>query len=123
MRYLSLAIMVKYLTHVGFIVKDVGLLDAALLRPRTRLFGEDAYPSIELKAAAMMHSIVKNHPLMDGNKRSSWFAMNAFLLINDFEVEASEDEAFDFILKIATDEVDLSQMEAWIKAHIMPARE
>ncbi len=123
MRYLSLAVMVKYLTHVGFMIKDAGLLDAALLRPRTRLFGEDAYPTLELKAAAMMHSIVKNHPLMDGNKRSSWFALNAFLLINEYEVDASEDEAFEFILKIATDEVDLPQMAQWIKSHLIPASE
>ena len=121
MKYLSLAIMVKYLTHVGFMVRDLGLLDAALARPRTRLFGNDAYPTLELKAASLMHSLIKNHALMDGNKRSSWFALNAFLLLNGFELEVAESEAFRFILSIATDEVDLDGMAIWISKHLTNA--
>lgn len=121
MRYLSLGVMVKYLTHVGFMVRDLGLLDAALARPKTRLFGSDAYPTLELKAASLMHSLVKNHALMDGNKRSSWFALNAFLLLNGFELDVSESEAFDFILSVATDEVDLEGMAIWIRQHLIAA--
>ncbi|MEN9962194.1 MAG: hypothetical protein RIS66_607 [Actinomycetota bacterium] len=113
--------MVKYLTHVGFMVRDLGLLDAALARPRTRLFGNDAYPTLELKAASLMHSLIKNHALMDGNKRSSWFALNAFLLLNGFELEVAESEAFRFILSIATDEVDLDGMAIWISKHLTNA--
>jgi death on curing protein len=114
--------MVKYLTHVGFMVRDLGLLDAALARPRTRLFGSDAYPTLELKAASLMHSLVKNHALMDGNKRSAWFALNAFLLLNGFELEVSDSEAFQFILSIATDEVDLENMAIWIASKMTVAR-
>ncbi len=121
MRYLSLGVMVKYLTHVGFMVRDLGLLDAALARPRTRLFGTDAYPTLELKAASLMHSLVKNHSLMDGNKRSSWFALNAFLLLNGYELEVSETEAFKFILSVATDDVDLDGMASWISDHLTVA--
>jgi death-on-curing protein len=121
MRYLSLGVMVKYLTHVGFMVRDLGLLDAALSRPRTRLFGNDAYPTLELKAASLMHSLVKNHALMDGNKRSSWFALNAFLLLNGFELEVAESEAFEFILSVATDRVDLDGMAHWIAEHLTVA--
>ena len=121
MRYLSLGVMVKYLTHVGFMVRDLGLLDAALARPKTRLFGSDAYPTLELKAASLMHSLVKNHALMDGNKRSSWFALNAFLLLNGFELDVNESEAFDFILSVATDEVDLEGMANWIRQHLIAA--
>jgi death-on-curing protein len=121
MRYLSLGVMVKYLTHVGFMVRDLGLLDAALSRPRTRLFGNDAYPTLELKAASLMHSLVKNHALMDGNKRSSWFALNAFLLLNGFELEVTEPEAFEFILSVATDRVDLDGMAYWIAEHLTAA--
>jgi death-on-curing protein len=121
MRYLSLGVMVKYLTHVGFMVRDLGLLDAALSRPRTRLFGNDAYPTLELKAASLMHSLVKNHALMDGNKRSSWFALNAFLLLNGFELEVTESEAFEFILSVATDRVDLDGMAHWIAEHLTVA--
>ena len=121
MRYLSLGVMVKYLTHVGFMVRDLGLLDAALARPRTRLFRTDAYPTLELKAASLMHSRVKNHSLMDGNKRSSWFALNAFLLLNGYELEVSEAEAFKFILSVATDDVDLDGMASWISDHLTVA--
>jgi death-on-curing protein len=121
MRYLSLGVMVKYLTHVGFMVRDLGLLDAALARPKTRLFGSDAYPTLELKAASLMHSLVKNHALMDGNKRSSWFALNAFLLLNGFELDVNESEAFDFILSVATDAVDLEGMAIWIGQHLIAA--
>jgi death-on-curing protein len=121
MRYLSLGVMVKYLTHVGFMVRDLGLLDAALSRPKTRLFGNDAYPTLELKAASLMHSLVKNHALMDGNKRSSWFALNAFLLLNGFELDVTESEAFEFILSVATDGVDLDGMASWISVHLTVA--
>lgn len=121
MRYLSLGVMVKYLTHVGFMVRDLGLLDAALSRPKTRLFGNDAYPTLELKAASLMHSLVKNHALMDGNKRSSWFAVNAFLLLNGFELDVTESEAFEFILSVATDGVDLDGMASWISSHLTAA--
>lgn len=121
MRYLSLGVMVKYLTHVGFMVRDLGLLDAALSRPKTRLFGNDAYPTLELKAASLMHSLVKNHALMDGNKRSSWFALNAFLLLNGFELDVTESEAFEFILSVATDGVDLDGMASWISSHLTAA--
>jgi death-on-curing protein len=121
MRYLSLGVMVKYLTHVGFMVRDLGLLDAALSRPRTRLFGNDAYPTLEMKAASLMHSLVKNHALMDGNKRSSWFALNAFLLLNGFELDVTESEAFEFILSVATDRVDLEGMARWIAEHLTVA--
>jgi death-on-curing protein len=121
MRYLSLGVMVKYLTHVGFMVRDLGLLDAALSRPKTRLLGNDAYPTLELKAASLMHSLVKNQALMDGNKRSSWFALNSFLLLNGFELDVTESEAFEFILSVATDGVDLDGMASWISSHLTAA--
>ena len=121
MRYLSLGVLVKYLTQVGFVVRDVGLLDAALARPRARLFGSDAYPTLELKAASLMHSLVKNHALADGNKRSSWFALNAFLLLNGFELVVSESAAFEFILGVANDDLDLQEMASWISSHLTPA--
>ena len=121
MRYLSLGVLVKYLTQVGFVVRDVGLLDAALARPRARLFGSDAYPTLELKAASLMHSLVKNHALVDGNKRSSWFALNAFLLLNGFELVVSESVAFEFILGVANDDLDLEEMASWISSHLTAA--
>ena len=115
--YLNLEILIEALEETGFYIKDVGLLDSALARPKTTVFGEDAYPTLELKAAAMVHSIIKNHPMVDGNKRSSWFALQAFLAINGFRCLATTDESFDFVLGVATDQLDLEQIASWIAQH------
>ena len=117
-RYLTLESFVRETARIGFVVKDLGLLDSALARPRTSLFGEDAYPSLELKAAAMVESIILNHPMIDGNKRSSWFALNAFVLLNGFVINATQDEAFDFVLDVATKKLDLNQFASWIAKHL-----
>lgn len=118
-RYLDLEVIVANLKAEGFIIKDLGLLSSALERPRASAFGEDAYPTFELKAAALVHSIVKNHPMMDGNKRSSWFILNSFCLLNDAIVDCTIDEAFDFILGVATDRLDLEAMAAWLASHLV----
>ena len=68
-------------------VRDVGLLDSAAARPRASAFGEDAYGTIDLKAAALVHSLARNHALVDGNKRLAWLAVVVFLDLNDREVE------------------------------------
>ena len=118
-RYLDLEVIVTQLTAEGLIVKDLGLLSSALARPQASAFGADAYPTFELKAAALVHSIVKNHPMMDGNKRSYWFVLMSFCLLNDSMVVATADEAFDFILGVATDKLDLEAMAAWVSQHLV----
>lgn len=115
--YLNLEILIGELEPTGFYVKDAGLLDSALARPKTSLFGEDAYPSLELKAAAMMHSIIKNHPMVDGNKRTSWIALNSFLALNGYSLIATTQEGLKFVLDVATDKVNLQEMEVWIAEH------
>jgi death-on-curing protein len=96
------------------------LLEGALSRPRASVFGEDAYQTLELKAAALMHSVVKNHALVDGNKRSSWFLLNNFVELNGFLIVSAQREAFDFILAVATDELNLEQMAEWISDRLTP---
>lgn len=115
--YLPLEILATHLINEGFHIKDIGLLDSAMARPRTTVFGEDAYATLELKGAALMQSIVKNHPMVDGNKRSSWFALNAFFELNGKTINATDQEAFEFVLGVATDKYELDQMAAWIKQH------
>lgn len=88
-------------------VRDLGLLGSALERPRTSLFGEDAYPQLEMKAAAMLESIVRNHPLVDGNKRLGWACLIVFLDLNGHWLEVDDDEAFDLVMGIAAGEVPL----------------
>ena len=83
-------------------VGDYGLLESALARPRASVFGEDAYPDLHLKAAALLHSLARNHALVDGNKRLAWTACLTFLAINGQWISAPEDERFDFVIQVAT---------------------
>lgn len=88
-------------------VRDLGLLDAAVVRPQSSAFGEDAYPTVELKAAALLHSIVANHALLDGNKRLGWLAATVFQDINGEQVEIGDDDAFQLVLDIAEGSLDV----------------
>ena len=118
--YLDLEDALQLISRAGFYVKDLGLLDSALARPRTTLFGEDAYRTIELKGAAMMHSLIKNHPMVDGNKRTSWFMLTSFLFINGYHLEMSTDHALRLTLGLATDELSLDEAAAMIRDHLIP---
>jgi death-on-curing protein len=84
------------------VIGDYGLLESALARPRASVFGQDAYPDLHLKAAALLHSLERNHALVDGNKRLAWTACRTFLAINAQWISAPEDERFDFVIKVAT---------------------
>ncbi len=116
--FVDLEIFVTQLKRVGFHIRDLGLLESALVRPQTSLFGEDAYPTLELKAAVMVESIILNHPMVDGNKRSSWLALNLFVEMNDFEIIATQDEVFDYVLDVANKRIDSEQSAEWIKNHL-----
>jgi death on curing protein len=83
-------------------VGDYGLLESALARPRASVFGKDAYPDLHLKAAALLHSLGRNHALIDGNKRLAWTACRTFLAINDQWITAPEDDRFNCVIEVAT---------------------
>jgi death-on-curing protein len=83
-------------------VGDYGLLESALARPRASVFGKDAYPDLHLKAAALLHSLARNHALIDGNKRLAWTACRTFFAINDHWITAPEDDRFNFVIEVAT---------------------
>lgn len=82
-------------------VRDLGLLASALARPATTLFGADTYPSLPLKAAALLHSLVNNHALVDGNKRAGFACVAVFLGINGHPLQLTQEEAFDLVLGVA----------------------
>jgi death-on-curing protein len=86
-------------------VGDYGLLESALARPKATVFGEDAYPTIHEKAAALLESLVKNHALVDGNKRLGWVATSLFYGLNGYDPSATEDEQYDFVMSVATGEL------------------
>jgi death-on-curing protein len=87
------------------VIGDAGLLQSALARPQASAFGEDAYPTLAEKAAALVHSIACNHALVDGNKRLALGALIAFLGMNGRRLTLTNDEAYDLIIAIATGEL------------------
>lgn len=89
------------------LVRDYGLLESAAARPQTRVFDTEAYSDLWTKAAALGHSLISNHPLVDGNKRLGWVAMRVFLELNDVPpLRADVDDAERFVLEIAAGELD-----------------
>ncbi len=91
-------------------VRDVGLLEAACARPRASVLGEEAYPTLGLKAAALLHSLVGNHALVDGNKRLAWLAAVVFLDLNGLTVDLDDDVAFELVMAAAEGHVDVEQI-------------
>lgn len=91
-------------------VRDIGLLDAATARPQSSAFGADAYPSIERKAAALLHSLVRHHALADGNKRLGWLASVVFLDINGHPVDLDDNDAFDLVMGVGKGRLDVEQI-------------
>jgi len=89
-----------------YAIRDVGLLEAAVARPAASVGGNDAYPTLVEKAAALVHSAVRNHALVDGNKRLGLMLIVVFLGVNGVRLHASNDQAYDFIVAIAKGELD-----------------
>lgn len=87
-------------------VRDLGLLDAAVHRPRASVLGQDAYPGLFTKAAALLHSLTRNHPLVDGNKRLAWLATYVFCAKNGVELDPSDDDAYRVVVSVAAGELD-----------------
>lgn len=87
-------------------IRDVGLLESALARPRASAFGEAAYPTIHEKAAALLHSLARNHALVDGNKRLALAATIAFYGMNGMRLTLTNDAAYELVIEIASGELD-----------------
>jgi death on curing protein len=89
-----------------YAVRDYGLLDAALARPQATAFGKDAYPDLDAKAAALLHSIARNHALIDGNKRLALAAVIAFYGLNGRRLTLTNDDAYDLVIAVASGQLD-----------------
>jgi death-on-curing protein len=120
-RFVDLPDALTQIRYLGFHVRDMGLLQGCLARPQTTVYGEDAYSSVELKAAALLHSIVTTHPMVDGNKRTGWTLLLTFLQYNELEIIAPADDALAFIVGIAEGENTLEAIAAWVREHLVPA--
>lgn len=98
-------------------VRDVGLLDAAAARPRSTVFGAEAYPTLERKAAALLHSLARNHALVNGNKRLAWLATVVFADLNGHTVTLTDDAAFDLVLSVAAGELEVDDIATRLGEH------
>jgi death on curing protein len=98
-------------------IRDLGLLGSAAARPQGTAFGEDAYPDLGTKAAALLHPIVKNHALVDGNKRLGWLATAVFLEINGTRVtHVSNDAVYDFVIDVTTGRGEVAEIGAELRS-------
>jgi death-on-curing protein len=129
MRYLSLAEVVELhriiieQTGGSSRLHDMGALESAMAQPRMTFGGNDLYPSLVEKAAALCFSLVKNHPFVDGNKRVGHAAMETFLVLNGFEIDASTDEQEQILLSLAAGQLNREDLVEWLRQHVTPVRD
>ncbi len=98
-------------------VRDVGLLEAACARPRASVLGDEAYPTLELKAAALLHSLVRNHALADGNERLAWLATVVLLDLTGNTVDLDDDAAFELVMAAAEGHLDVEEIARRLATH------
>ena len=102
-------------------IRDAGLLASAAARPSTSLFGDDAYPDLWTKAAALLQSIVSSHPLIDGNKRLGWLATAVFLDLNGEDpTAASNDAVYDLVINVAAGSREVDDIAADLRVIVLP---
>jgi death on curing protein len=97
-------------------LRDAGLLESALASPRQTMFDQELYPDIAAKAAILLIGLLKNHPFVDGNKRTAFITTLRFLEMNGYTLAASHDELYDFILSIITAHIDKAAATEWLRS-------
>lgn len=96
-------------------IRELALLESAIFRPQTTFGDQELYDDIFSKAAALMHSLLLNHPFIDGNKRTATASCLVFLEINGLFLQVTQEELVDTALKVASKELDLEKLTAWLK--------
>jgi len=100
-------------------LRDLGRLESSIATQTQNVFGEELYPNIEDKSAAVIRSIIADHPFVDGNKRTAMIAGLVLLDLNNMQFIFKAGEIEDYAVKIATDHLDVPEISAWLKAHII----
>jgi death-on-curing protein len=98
-------------------IREKGLLESIVAKPKTTFGGRDLYPDVFAKAAAIYEAISSYHVFVDGNKRTAVLAADRFLYINGYSLEVSNDELVSYTLKVATNHLDLAVIAEWIRRH------
>ena len=121
--YLSVDDLVEIASSIlkDLVIRDVGLLASAATRPRTTVFGADAYPRFVDKAAALLHSLARNHSLVDGNKRLAWAATRVYCLLNDRDLVFTVDDAEAMVIAVAAGHLDVPDLARVFERHLAPA--
>jgi len=125
MRYLTISQVLEIYHRVmqqsgGLIgIRDLGALESAVAQPRATFGGEELCPTIVAKAAALGFSLIQNHPFVDGNKRAGHAAMETFLVMNGYAIDASVDEQVQVILQVASGELKRDGFTNWLREHIV----
>nr|VFK44626.1 MAG: death on curing protein [Candidatus Kentron sp. SD]VFK49614.1 MAG: death on curing protein [Candidatus Kentron sp. SD] len=101
-------------------IRDRGALESAIAQPRMTFGGQDLYPDLTEKAAALGYSLIRNHPFIDGNKRIGHAAMEITLVLNGYEIDADVDEQEQVILAVAVGELSRAEFAAWLKPRLTP---
>lgn len=104
-------------------IRDLGLIQSAIARPQSSFDGEDLYPSIFDKAAALFHSLMFNHAFVDGNKRTTIVSTARFLLMNGFELDVSKKEFVSFPLKVENNHLSIEEISTWLKKNSKKSNE
>ncbi len=100
-------------------VRDQGGLEAALARPYATFAGEDLYPDPVDKAAAILESVIKNHPFVDGNKRSGYTLARLVLVTYDLDLVADDQQEYDMVIRVATGQLDVDGIKAWMLERVI----
>lgn len=125
MRYLTLSEVLELYRRImrqsgGIMgIHSLSALESALAQPRVTFGGKELYPTLIEKASALGFSLIKNHPFVDGNKRTGHAAMETFLILNGFEIDASVDEQEMIVLKVASGELGRDEFTDWLRAHLV----
>lgn len=103
------------------LVRDLGLISSAAARPSSGFGDFEAYPTVHEKGAALLHSLVRNHALVDGNKRLGWVAAVAFYRVNGWVIDAPEDEAYDTVIAVAEGRLEVAEVAAVLEGWAQPS--
>lgn len=103
-------------------ILNLEALESALHQPRMTFGGEYLYPTLAEKSAALAFSMIRNHPFIDGNKRTGHAAMEVFFILNGYELWASVDDAEEIILRVASGKMGRERFAEWIEAHLHPLK-
>lgn len=118
--YLDIEDALQVVDRYGFHIRDVGLLASALARPATTVMGAEAYPHLSVKAAALLESVARFRPLIDGNRPTAWTLMVLLLWINGYRHGFTTDDGFDLVVGVAAGTIDLLHAAAEISRHLVP---